>query len=215
MRLKISSKLFGRNPIYNDPLMEFVLRTQLQKETIFQFMFELENLAAKAYLQHDDRFREPIIVYRFIRGLRDNRVQTELCQMETIETIQEVLDKANQLEIGFQKCKQIIEFKNSRTNEMESRNNYNSKITKVRIISLIETTNIQTNSPKIQNLKNKNNFYYNTSPNLNTKNVRPNKVENNHQLKKQLHNKFNSHQNSILPTNNTTFLHANEQQISN
>ncbi|CAF0816729.1 unnamed protein product [Brachionus calyciflorus] len=45
--------------------------------------------------------------------------------METIKTIQEVLDKANQLEIGFQKCKQIIEFKYSRTNEMESRNNYN------------------------------------------------------------------------------------------
>lgn len=124
--IKISSKLFGRNPIYNDPLMEFVLRTQLQNETIFQFMFELEDLAAKAYLQHDDRFREPIIVDRFIRGLRDNRVQSELCQMETIETIQEVLDKANQLEIGFQKCKQIIEFKNSRTNEMETRNNYNS-----------------------------------------------------------------------------------------
>ncbi|RMZ97143.1 hypothetical protein BpHYR1_043041, partial [Brachionus plicatilis] len=28
--IKISSKLFGRNPIYNDPLMEFVHRTQLQ-----------------------------------------------------------------------------------------------------------------------------------------------------------------------------------------
>ncbi|RNA12862.1 hypothetical protein BpHYR1_013257, partial [Brachionus plicatilis] len=37
--IKISSKLFGRNPIYNDPLMEFVHRTQLQNETIFQFMF--------------------------------------------------------------------------------------------------------------------------------------------------------------------------------
>ncbi|CAF1038851.1 unnamed protein product [Brachionus calyciflorus] len=36
--IKISSKLFGRNPIYNDPLMEFVLRTQLQNETIFQFI---------------------------------------------------------------------------------------------------------------------------------------------------------------------------------
>ncbi|RNA36121.1 Retrovirus-related Pol poly from transposon [Brachionus plicatilis] len=108
--IKISSKLFGRNPIYNDPLMEFVHRTQLQNETIFQFMFELENLAAKAYLQHDERYREPIIVDRFIRGLRDNRVQSELCQTETIETIQEILDKANQLEIGFQKFSKNLQF---------------------------------------------------------------------------------------------------------
>ncbi|RNA04489.1 hypothetical protein BpHYR1_051661 [Brachionus plicatilis] len=92
-------------------------------------MFELENLASKAYLQHDDRYREPIIVDRFIRGLGDNRIQSELCQMETIETIQDVFEKANQLEVGFQKCKQIIDYKNSRNNGAENKNNNQYKRT--------------------------------------------------------------------------------------
>ncbi|RNA06945.1 hypothetical protein BpHYR1_048523 [Brachionus plicatilis] len=92
-------------------------------------MFELENLASKAYLQHDDRSREPIIVDRFIRGLGHNRIQSELCQMETIETIQDVLDKANQLEVGFEKCKQIIDYKNSRNNGAENKNNNQYKRT--------------------------------------------------------------------------------------
>lgn len=158
--IKISSKLFGRNPIYNDPLMEFVHRTQLQNETIFQFMFELENLAAKAYLQHDDRYREPIIVDRFIRGLRDNRVQSELCQTETIETIQEVLDKANKLEIGFQKCKQIIEVKNSRTNEIRSKNNpnnYNNSYDQFNQEASYSNQHYQKPKPKVSFLSNNKN----------------------------------------------------------
>ncbi|CAF1047418.1 unnamed protein product [Brachionus calyciflorus] len=243
--IKISSKLFGRNPIYNDPLMEFVLRTQLQNETIFQFMFELENLAEKAYLQHDDRFREPIIVDRFIRGLRDNRVLSELCQMETIETIQEVLDKANQLEIGFQKCKQIIEFKNSRTNEMDSKNNYNFnnykssnnqfnredtyfnqeyQNTKPKVSFQINSINKQ-NVKMVQNKRLSHNFepiknnydYYKKPSNLKSKNVISDKFGKKHQLNKQLHQlKFNNvHQNTTLPTNSTKFLNANAQQISN
>ncbi|RNA06016.1 hypothetical protein BpHYR1_027401 [Brachionus plicatilis] len=211
--IKISSKLFGRNPINNDPMMEFVHRTQLQNETIFQFMFELENLAAKAYLQHNDRYRKPIIVDRFIRGSRDNKVQSELCQTETIETIQEVLDKANKLEIGFQKCKQIIEGKNSRTNEIRSKNNpnnYNNLYDQFNQEAIYSNQHYQKPKPKVSFLSN------NKHPNLKTKNATSLKFSKNLQLAKQLHHpKSHSYQNLKLPTNNATFLNANEQQISN
>ncbi|RNA32243.1 hypothetical protein BpHYR1_004813, partial [Brachionus plicatilis] len=155
--IKISSKLFERNPIYNDTLMEFVHRTQLQNETIFQFMFELENLAAKAYLQHYDR-----------------------------------------------------------TNEIRSKNNpnnYNNSYDQFNQDAHYSNQHHQKPKPKP---KNKDNFNNNKHPYLKTKNATSLKVSKNLQFAKQLHHpKSHSNQNLKLPTNNTTFLSTNEQQISN
>ncbi|CAF0929647.1 unnamed protein product [Brachionus calyciflorus] len=104
-------KLFGKNQIYNDPFLEFSLREQSPNENVYQYMCELENLAAKAYLAENDNSREKIIVDRFIRGLNDVRVQSELCQVKNINSIEQALDQATQLEDGFQRCKSIIQTK--------------------------------------------------------------------------------------------------------
>ncbi|RNA15700.1 hypothetical protein BpHYR1_027107, partial [Brachionus plicatilis] len=59
----------------------------------------------------NDKSREKIIVDIFIRGLNDVRVQSELCQVKNINSIQQALDQATQLEDGFQRCKSIIQTK--------------------------------------------------------------------------------------------------------
>ncbi|RNA27987.1 hypothetical protein BpHYR1_019163 [Brachionus plicatilis] len=100
-------KLYGRVYRQTDPLMEFAARRQRQGENIYSYLCELECLASAAYPSEPLRVVESKIIDRFIRGIYDHKIKSELAKPPVCRTLNEAATRAFELEDAFTKFEEV------------------------------------------------------------------------------------------------------------
>ena len=72
-------RLFAKHETIQDPIMSLVSRTQHEQENLFQYMGALKRLSREAF-EKEMFARDELIKDRFIRGIKDERIKSKLCE---------------------------------------------------------------------------------------------------------------------------------------
>ncbi|CAF1052565.1 unnamed protein product [Brachionus calyciflorus] len=104
-------RLFSRHESSLDPMHTLVTRVQQKDENLFQYISILKKIAREAF-EIDTIKKDDLLIDRFIRGLKDNRIKEKLCSQFNL-SLGEIVEQASIWESKFKKTDTISQQRHS------------------------------------------------------------------------------------------------------